>query len=328
MQSLKCGQCGSPDIEFLPGGFGRCRNCKTTYAPQGRHEAPQPPLPASYPSFPQPPATPVVAATKFNPMLLIIIGGVLLPALAIGGAFLYFASYSPPEPRPQQAARTPAAQTSTSNTGAPIRSSGGSETKEVAVVVPPKTTAELRDIRTQTVHSVLVYVARYVNTGETVITRPSATLSLFDANGKRLVEQAGYASMDWLEPGGWCVISVSVVNAPAHERAELKLGKPKAPDYESEPIKIKLAEWNASSGGFGSDRIAGTVRNESNVAVQFVKIIVYGLDAEGLPVSDSYAYATEDEIAPGGESGFQVMVTSLAVGPAAKYQVQAVAMKK
>lgn len=333
MQSLKCGQCGSPDIEFLPGGFGRCRNCKTTYAPQGAHPAPMPPVPMPpvpvhvpqpFPqgSFPQPPAA-AQGTAKPRPVALAVLGLLVAGALVLGG--MYFVRRMAPTD-----AWSPPAQTGPVKTSPGTSANGKASSpdgKTVVEVTPPKVEAELRDVRSAVRHSVLVYVGRIVNTGETVIVRPSAVLSLFDATGKRVLEQPGYASDDWLEPGQWCPVTVSVVNAPQHERAEFKLAKPRARDYEVPPIILKLVEWGVTRQG-DTDRITGTVRNESDKTVRFVKIIACGLDGEGLPVSDSYTFATEDEIAPGGESGFQVNTTSLRVGDAARYQVQCRAMAK
>lgn len=330
MQSLKCGQCGSPDIEFLPGGFGRCRNCKTTYAPQGAHPAPMPPIPAGpqpAPSYPMPPAQ-FAPPRKSSPVAAIVVMVVVFLAMAGGAGWFLFAPkvdpsyYSVQESRPS---------TSTHPlTSKPVKSPGPATPEIKDVVVPPEARceAELRDVRSATVHEILVYVGRFVNTGETVISRPSVVLSLYDATGKRVIEQAGYASVEWLEPGQWCAIHACVVKPPVHDKAEFRLAKPKPPQYETRPVPAKLVEWGVSKDGFSGDRISGTLRNESDTPLQFVRIIVFGLDAEGLPVGDSYSYATEDEIPPGGESGFQVNVSSLKVGTATRYQVQAVGRAK
>lgn len=333
MQSLKCGQCGSPDIEFLPGGFGRCRNCRTAYAPQGAHPAPMPPVPMPPvpvnvpPPFPPPPQYPQPARpVRANPAAAILILLVVFGLVAAGAAWFLFAGASMAPPRAAGPGASPTFKVTANSAGHAV--TPGAEVREVEVPPPKRTEAELRDARSAVVHGVLVWTGRCVNTGETPIVRPSAVLSLFDATGKRVTEQAGYSSLDWLDPGQWCAISCSVVNPPEHARAEFRLAKLKAPDYESPPIGLKLLEWGVSNDGFGTDRISGTLRNESAVTIRFARIVVFGLDAAGLPVSDSYSFASEDEIPPGGESGFQVSVTSLRVGPAARYQVQASGMAK
>lgn len=283
--------------------------------------SPNGPVPA--PMYPQPPA-PMGAQGRPRPVALVVLGALVLVAMAVGG--MYFMRRIAPTEH-----FSPPAHTGPVKTSGPTSTSGNAKAstpgKEVVEVTPPRVEAELRDVRSAVRHTVLVYMGRIVNTGETVIVRPSAVLSMFDASGKRVLEQAGYASDDWLEPGQWCPVTVSVLNPPEHQRAEFKLVKPRARDYEAEPITIKLVEWGVTRQG-DTDRITGTVRNESDKTVRFVKIMAYGLDAEGLPVSDSYVYATEDEIPPGGESGFQVSTTSLRVGEAARYQVQARAMAK
>ncbi|MBE7491603.1 MAG: hypothetical protein HS108_07605 [Planctomycetes bacterium] len=321
MQSLKCGQCGSPDIEFLPGGFGRCRNCKTAYAPQGAHPAPMPSVPVNVPPpFPQPPQTVASAGQVGSKVAWLLV--LVLIAGAVGWFFFWRAS--PPESRNQPDGAKPTSAPSFTSTDK-AAANAGPDSKTVIEVTPPRVAAELRDMRSGMRHSVMVHVCRYVNTGETVIVRPSVVLSLFDASGKRVLEQAGYASMEWLEPGQWCPVTVSVLNVPEHARAELKLVRPQAPSYEAEPLKITLVEWGVTRQG-DTDRITGTVRNDTGKKARFVKIMAYGLDKEGLPVCDSYTFATESELAPGGESGFQVLTTTLRVGEVERYQLVARAM--
>lgn len=333
MQSLKCGQCGSPDIEFLPGGFGRCRNCKTTYAPQAAHPAPMPPVPMPpghgpqpFPQSPQPSSMAYPPARPANAAGCIIGLLVVFGLMAVGAAYFLFVGSRPTFMGPEDAP-TPRISPSTKPAGA----SNQPATVQVKDIPAPKakrTEAELRDVRSATPHGILVYVARYMNTGETPIVRPSAVLSLFDASGKRVAEQAGYAHVEWLAPGQWCAVSCTIAKPPEYARAELKIAKPRAPEYETQPLPMVLVEWGVDNNGFGTDRVTGTLRNETGKAVRFARIVVTGLDSAGLPVSDSYAFASEDEIAPGAESGFQVLVTSLKVGEPVRYQVQSCAMAK
>ena len=319
MDPIKCPSCGSPNVEFLPGNFARCGSCGTAFAtgvPQQQYYAP--PLPQDY-----------AAHRSANLGVVIAVGIVICAVIILGAAgagFLLYAKSSSVGP-----AASPRA--STHSSGRPVISSSSSEepgkgtSSPVDVGPPPSsvTTAEYRDVRRATVSGSLIWIGKYVNTGETAIVRPSVVVSLFDQGGKRIAEQPGYSADQWLEPGEWCILLVLASAAPEYAREEVKVVKPQAPSYDTKPVDLKLVEWGTAKGSFNGIDAVGTVRNDSKKNVRFAQIVIYGFDGQGQPVSVSSGYATESDLAAGAESGFKVSITSLKIGDATRYSAIAFA---
>ena len=332
MQQIKCASCGSPDIEFLPGAYGRCRSCGGTFAESVVTSAPRPApgMPPVYapPSFPPPPPgmqTPPRSAGS----AAIVVTIVFVVALAIIGAAAWGVMANSSPASSSRYLPAPAATVSESS------GSSGS-TPATPVPVTPATSrsskvgtgkAEFRNVRTSTLLDGRFWVGSYVNTGTVPIGSPNVSVSLFDEKGKRVAEQAGYAAVDWLEPGESTVIMVYVSKCPPYAKAEVKVVGPKDVEYQRKPIALKILEWDTHAGGIGEVAV-GTVKNTTAGDIQFAKIVVYGFDADDLPVNVSYSYATESDLAPGGESGFSVMISGLSVAKAVRYEILAVCSAK
>ena len=192
----------------------------------------------------------------------------------------------------------------------------------------PVTSAEFRDVGAANFSDGRMWIGRYFNTGETVIGSGGVTLSLFDAGGKRLVEQAGYLDVDWLEPGQFTLVHIWVPKVPAFSRYEIKVKSEPVSDYVSKPLTLAITEQSVRKSSTFSSEFVGTVKNTNKMKVQFIKIVVYGYDDKGAPSCVADSYATEKELGPGEESGFSVSLGGINVGTPVRYVAQAFARAK
>lgn len=227
---------------------------------------------------------------------------------------------------------SPPAAAVTSRSAPVSSSSSGSPNAEMPVIVEtppePKTSAEYRDVGASNFSDGRMWIGRYFNTGETVISSGGVTLSLFDESGKRLVEQAGYLCIDWLEPGQFTLVHIWVPKVPVFARQELKVKCEAAADYVTKPLAVAITEQSVRKSSTYSADFVGTVKNTNKTSVQFIKIVVYGYDDKGAPSCVAYGYATEKELAPGEESGFSVSLGGINVGTPVRYVAQAFARAK
>lgn len=333
MQQIKCASCGSPDIEFLPGAYGRCRNCGSTFAESAavaNAARPLPGMPPVYaaPQFPPPPPGMQGPARGNGPAILIVAVIFIVALCLIGGAGWFVMANS----SPASSSRYVPSATANVSSG-PGASEWKPATPTPVTPAPSRPSkvgtgkAEFRNVRMASFSDGKFWVGSYVNTGKVPIGNPNVTVSLFDQKGKRVAEQPGYAPVDWLEPGESTVVMVYVAKCPEYARADVKVVGPKDVEYQRKPVALKILEWDTRAGGIGEVAV-GTVKNTTAGDIQFAKIIVYGFDAEGLPVNVSYSYATESDLAPGAESGFSVMISGLSVAKAARYEIVAVGSAK
>lgn len=324
MQPMKCNNCGSPDLEFFPGNYGRCRACGTTFA-ENAHNAPQQGHMPYQPSFYAPP--PAYPPQRSGGVVAVAIVGAAISLLIAGGmAFFYLSAGGSPS-APARAKRE-AASSHVSGSGPCAPSVNAEQPVIVEAPKDPVTKAEFRDVAAANFSDGRMWIGRYFNTGETVISSGGVTLSLFDESGKRLVEQAGYLHVDWIEPGQFTLVHIWVPKVPAFARYEIKVKAEAAADYVTKPISVAIIEQSVRKSSTFSSDFVGTVRNTNKVKIQFIKIVVYGYDDKGAPSCVAYGYATEKELAPGEESGFSVSMGGINVGTPVRYVAQAFARAK
>lgn len=327
MQPIKCASCGSPDLEFFPGNYGRCRSCGTTFAENAQAAPQQGPMPyqPSYYVPPPPPPPPMGYPQQRSAGAGVVIAIAVIMALLLGAGVAAYALTVRGSSHPAMAVSSPSAPVSSSCGSSPINA-------EVPVVVEtprePKTSAEYRDVGSAPFSDGKMWIGRYFNTGETVIGSGSITLSLFDASGKRLVEQSGYLSVDWLEPGQFTLVNIWVPKVPEYARQEIKVKCEPVADYVAKPLAVAIVEQSVRKSSTYSSDFVGTVRNTNKASVEFIKIVVYGYDDKGAPSCVAYGYATEKLLAPGEESGFSVSLGGINVGTPVRYVAQAFARAK
>jgi hypothetical protein len=330
MNPMKCASCGSPDLEFFPGNYGRCRSCGTTFSESGRGVSlPPPPVGGPLPYQP----SYYVAPQAYPPqrsggaVIALAVVGVLAALLIAGGVLAYFLGAKSSSPATMPRSGSPG-----SGTVCGLGPGGASGNVEQPVIVDaPKdlvTKAEYRDVGAANFSDGRMWIGRYFNTGESVIGSGGVTLSLYDENGRRLVEQAGYLHVDWIEPGQFTLVHIWVAKVPTFARYEIKVKAEPVADYVSKPLTLAITEQSVRKSSTFSSDFVGTVKNTNKGKVEFIKIVVYGYDDKGAPSCVAYSYATENELGPGEESGFSVSMGGINVGTPVRYVAQAFARAK
>jgi hypothetical protein len=168
------------------------------------------------------------------------------------------------------------------------------------------------------------WLTTYVNAGENPIDKPAVVVSLFDESGARTGEQAGWAERDVLEPGESAPVLVMVGQPPRYARAEVVPREPTPPRYPSTQMPVVVTEHTVQPQAFGNRRsVVGTVKNERDGALKFVKIVAVGRDATGKIVSYATSFATKKVLGPGEESGFKVDMGTFELAEPVRYELSA-----
>jgi len=168
------------------------------------------------------------------------------------------------------------------------------------------------------------WLTTYANVGETPIDKPAVVVSLFDESGTRTGEQAGWAEREVLEPGESAPVLVMVGYPPRYTRAEVVPREPTPPRYPSKQMPVVVTEHTVQPKAFGKGRsVIGTVKNEREGTLKFVKIVAVGRDAAGKIVSYATSFATKKVLGPGEESGFKVEMGTFELAEPVRYELSA-----
>jgi len=296
MVEIACPRCSSSEADKVGPDVFVCSHCQTRFiVDHGRAKLPDAHM------------TPSAAKNSRGPAIALGVGGaafvaalVVLLALTsrssdheghVGGAP---SSPSTPASSPQQ---TPA---SASRSTTP-------KVSPAVVTAPPPPSATLEaTVPGKTSIGGHFWLATYHNTGPAPIGRPAIVVSLFDGSGARVGEERGYARRDYLRPGESTTVLALSSDPPEYERAEVTLVEPQAPRHTAEPIDLQVRENVVNNRGRGRSDVIGTVENQSDTAVNFVKLLVVGRNDAGDPVAFGEAFATDKDLAPGESSGFKV----------------------
>ncbi|HEU4409457.1 MAG TPA: FxLYD domain-containing protein [Polyangiaceae bacterium] len=293
--AVQCPHCSSTKVAEYDGRHYRCGHCGSMFlrATTGPGEPPAPP-PAKKAS-----PAPWVALALIVPLGLVGLAG------ATGGVLYLTKRRSAVAPGP----RTPLPHRPPNTVSAPAPE-------------PPK--ARLASVREgRTIVKGAFWLVSYENVGKTPIGRPSVRVSLFDAAGRRLTEQQGWARRQILPPGESTVVLVSVPDVPAFARSEVAPQEPEAPQGWEKEAGVSVAEFTVQPRGSSAD-VVGTVKNDGASTLRFVQAVVVGRGADGTPVSYGDGYASVKELAPRASSGFKVSLGTWQIEPPLRYEVFAV----
>jgi hypothetical protein len=237
-----------------------------------------------------------------------------------GGVVAAFALRRPPPP-PRPALIDPIARPT--STG--LTPTAGAAERDA----PRAPEARVKSFRKQVSGTSTFWLVIYENSGTTTIRDPSARVSLFDATGRRVLEQPGYAKTKVLAPGETTPILVLAMNPPAFTRAEVAAVTPRAPSsYDgAPPVVLEVVDFVPRKDNTFT-KITGTVKNTSKQPVQFIEVVVTGVDGTGEVVSLADGYATERQLAPGASTGFEITSGVFDVATPTKYRVVATAMAR
>ena len=315
---IACPRCGSTVSSAAVGDNYQCAHCQTRFVLVRATEGSQ--------------AVVVRAAApgRGARVAVVVVGAVVVGAMLASWALRPQAAERAREGAgvPRAAERRAAAEGAALQRGASVDvpAVGAVEVAVAEAAPPPPPQAELRG----TIQGTLsigghYWLTTYANVGATAIGRPSVGVSLFDAGGKRVGEEQGFAEVSVLEPGATVPVLVLASAPPAYARAEIAPVAPEAASYETPDVPVSVREMTVQAGGLGRSECVGTVVNESGGPVEFTKVLVIGRDAEGALVSYAYGYATTTALAAGAESGFKVSLGTWEVRPPVKYEALALA---
>ncbi len=308
MIEIACPRCSSSEAEKVAPDVFVCSHCHTRYIVDHGHAR-----------LPEGQQLRTAGAPAKGRIALIVTG--IVGLLLAGGLASYMAvSKSPPT-------RTGSANIETP----PLQLSNDPETRSQRPPVPSRSEmptpklpkaelgAAIKGITSIGGHFWLV---TYKNSGEVAIARPSVAVSLFDEGGARVGEERGYATRDYLRPGESTTVLVLSSKPPAYARAELS-ADPSTDSYTSAPLDLEVREHVVNPQSGGRSEVVGTVHNQTDVAAQFIHVLVVGRNDAGDPVAYSSTFASVKNLAPGDQSGFKADLGTWVIEPPTTLEVSA-----
>jgi hypothetical protein len=321
MVEIACPRCNSTDVVASAGDTYTCNHCHTKFfvergraRMQGEHggwTAGQAPPVAHAPSQ---------APSGRGAVVAVAVAGVL--AVGIAGAVLTTVRQT--METQIEAVTVPVVAGAPPKAAAPNKPKSKGGVVEVKPV--PHGKAELRGTVNGKVASTGAHfwLTTYANVGETPIDKPAVVVSLFDESGARTGEQAGWAEREVLEPGESAPVLVMVGQPPTYSRAEVTPREPTPPRYPSKQMPVVVTEHTVQAQAFGNRRsVIGTVKNEREGTLKFVKIVAVGRDAAGKIVSYATSFATKKVLGAGEESGFKVDMGTFELAEPVRYELSA-----
>lgn len=146
------------------------------------------------------------------------------------------------------------------------------------------------------------------NTGDKTMVRPGVMVSLFNAQGKRVVEQGGWSAQEQLEPGEKTSVLVFLSEPPAgtvEQKVTPLASEPSQFNLKEVPVKVLDYTVTRKNQQF---EIIGDVVNNHDSRVKYVRVIAVAYNAAGEPIGTGNAYSTEKHLAPNQGSGFKIRV--------------------
>lgn len=313
---ITCPHCSSHRVERADASHYRCVHCHSIFlrntpppappaSPHGQPAAPVPTFAAV------PPRQPGDSSGKARSVVLVAGLGIVAFAVVSCVVFALVLGGQTPAREPQ------------SPTGAePIAALGNAASTETAP--PPE--ARIASLRKGVVQGKPFFIATYENTGKTPIGNASVRVSSFDASGRRIDEATGYAVHKNLPPGESTPVLIlgNTTAGVAKTEASVVPAEPSSA-YDASQLAMTVTDFTERSDTYRTD-VVGTVQNPTKTPVQFVRVVVTGLDEQGQAVSYADTFATFDKLQPGGASGFTVSVGAFQITKPTRYRVFALAM--
>ncbi|KAA3641742.1 MAG: hypothetical protein DWP95_06245, partial [Proteobacteria bacterium] len=163
------------------------------------------------------------------------------------------------------------------------------------------------------------------NTGDKTMVRPGVMVSLFNAQGKRVVEQGGWSYKEQLEPGEKTSVLV-YLSEPPNETIEQKITAlaSEPGQFGAKQVQVKVSDYTVTSKSQQFE-IIGDVLNNHDSRVKYVRVIAVAYNAAGEPIGIGNAYSTEKHLAPNQGSGFKISVGTFLTDEPDSWQLLALA---
>ena len=309
MIEIACPRCSSSDAEKVAPDVFVCSHCHTRYIVDHGHAR-----------LPEGQVRTAVAPAKGR-IALLVAGVVGLAIIGGGASSLVTVPKSPPAPTasanvaPRQIPLSSGPKVPSNRPPVP------SSRSEMPAPKLPKAELGATSMGKTSIGGHF-WLVTYKNSGEVAIVRPSVTVSLFDNNDARVGEQQGYAARDYLRPGESTTVLVLSSKPPAYTRAELS-ADPNTDSYTSEPLDLEVREHVVNPQSGGRSEVVGTVHNQTDLAAQFIHVLIVGRNDAGDPVAYSNTFASVKHLPPGEQSGFKANLGTWVIEPPKTIEVSA-----
>ncbi|MCZ7608038.1 MAG: FxLYD domain-containing protein [Planctomycetota bacterium] len=298
-----CPNCAFPGAAILPDGSRKCASCGHTW--YFRMEYPHPPA-----------ARVAVAATSGNARVVV---GVVAAAIvmAVGVAVFLFAggsggSHQPPPdtPRPDVRLAVPQPQPQPEESG------------RLSAELGPDVVAGHNGISPW-------WLVEYRNMGEVSIAFPTVKAHVKDEQDRPVLDHETVASVYRLPPGEavWMLVSMPG-SYKGRYQAEFEIVGPKRADrYTSKQMRLELVGYELQPNPSPSLKkypyLTGTVRNDSGMRLNSVRVHAIGYDAEGRPCAFAQGYARVTNLQAGQQSDFRMGTGTWQIETPATWRVEA-----
>lgn len=155
----------------------------------------------------------------------------------------------------------------------------------------------------------IYWIVTIRNDSEQIVSRPTAIMSLFDANNLRLEEQKGWSKLAHLKPGQETELLIHIAKPPLVEyRSELVASAKKLTNHERYQEKIDIENFIVKTAAFSKIfyEIIGDVYNPHDYQVDFIKVIAVARDKDGVAIGLADVFVTDTNLKAHNKSGFKI----------------------
>lgn len=171
----------------------------------------------------------------------------------------------------------------------------------------------------------LFWVFDVKNSGQQIVAKPGAVVSLFDDMGKRLAEQSGWSIKELIRPGEATTVLVFLAKPPAiYNQLKTAALAQEPTHYNTGQFNLNVTDYTISK-----DRnqyvLVGDVINDQEAPVRFIRVVAVAQDESGKDIGLGHSFATEKLLNPGESSGFKINLGTFLVGEPSQWSVWSVA---
>jgi len=311
-EEIRCPSCRAPQNQAAPGTQVKCVFCKHVYVVPAPKQIIAAPLDTLM-------ATKSAARSRGAVGFVVMAVGLML-VVASAVVFLRFRSVDE-----TSTTSTSGLPTVSMPVSMPVTGQGATPLPSTPVAVAPA-----QEPQVELVHVIegttsiggRFYLVDFKNTGTVAMGKPAVVASGYDASGRRILEQRGYAQRSTLAPGETAVVLVLIAEPPPGLHRVDVAPRLEASRWGREvPIEVVESSERATFGSL--HEIVGTVRNAGDSRSAFTHVVAVGRDASGKPVSYADGFPTTHTLAPGESSGFTLSIGTFEISRPVSWELVA-----
>jgi hypothetical protein len=159
------------------------------------------------------------------------------------------------------------------------------------------------------------------NSSTEPVFKPAITVSLFDAEGKRLAEQSGWSYRHQLDPGKNAHILV-FIDQPPEDMATQEITTLAGSDgrYIASQQELTVVDYSVTQKNRQYE-IIGDVKNEQSAGLSFPRVVAVARDAQGQIAGLGQAFTTLKNLPPHAASGFKIRLGTFLTTEPASWEV-------